>query len=447
MSELRTFGGWRERRGFGVAGLSGTQTGGALLAVIGTLIVALLQPAVLTWIAFPLCAVFALVLVRVRGESLAGLIDKRVRLRVSGGVRRTSWDAPMPGMLEGLRVIEATDADGRQVGLVWMPGESLTALVPVEPLGTELVADAEVEAWMQGWSDWLAHLGYAAEVERVAVTVASGPTPVLPAQPTSDQLAAAVVTDLSAVARHMRSKTVVSLTLAAPDSSEVTARCAAVLELVGAGGVLARCGMSVLPAMSAEDVSLWVRQAFDPWLPEGPTTPADMRPTAVEERWATYRHDSAVSACYAWQEPPGEVVAPQTLVRLLGPAAYPKRVSVVYTPVPAHIAAREVDRQAEAALFRKEYRRRLGRDETARDQVDLQRARRTAQEQATGAGVVDVCMYVAVSATGDEGIAPVTADLDSRAGESRVRLRRSYGAQAEVFAATLGLGLVPRRRW
>ena len=122
MSELRTFGGWRERRGFGVAGLSGTQTGGALLAVIGTLIVALLQPAVLTWIAFPLCAVFALVLVRVRGESLAGLIDKRVRLRVSGGVRRTSWDAPMPGMLEGLRVIEATDADGRQVGLVWMPG-------------------------------------------------------------------------------------------------------------------------------------------------------------------------------------------------------------------------------------------------------------------------------------------------------------------------------------
>ena len=32
MSELRTFGGWRERRGFGVAGLSGTQTGGALLA-------------------------------------------------------------------------------------------------------------------------------------------------------------------------------------------------------------------------------------------------------------------------------------------------------------------------------------------------------------------------------------------------------------------------------
>lgn len=305
MSELRTFGGWRERRGFGVAGLSGTQTGGALLAVMGTLIVALLQPAVLTWIAFPLCAVFALVLVRVRGESLAGLIDKRVRLRVSGGVRRTSWDAPMPGMLEGLRVIEATDADGRQVGLVWMPGESLTALVPVEPLGTELVADEEVEAWMQGWSDWLAHLGYAAEVERVAVTVASGPTPVLPAQPTSDQLAAAVVTDLSAVARHMRSKTVVSLTLAAPDSSEVTARCAAVLELVGAGGVLARCGMSVLPAMSAEDVSLWVRQAFDPWLPEGPTTPADMRPTAVEERWATYRHDSAVSACYAWQEPPG----------------------------------------------------------------------------------------------------------------------------------------------
>jgi hypothetical protein len=122
-------------------------------------------------------------------------------------------------------------------------------------------------------------------------------------------------------------------------------------------------------------------------------------------------------------------------------------VSLVYTPVPAHVAAREVDRQAEAALFRSEYRRRLGRDETARDRVDLGRARQTAQEQATGAGVVDVSLFAAVTAASEEELGPVAADLESRAGESRLRLRRSYGAQAAVFAATLGVGYLPSSRW
>jgi hypothetical protein len=137
----------------------------------------------------------------------------------------------------------------------------------------------------------------------------------------------------------------------------------------------------------------------------------------------------------------------QTLARLLGPTDYPKRVSLVYTPVPAHVAAREVDRQAEAALFRSEYRRRLGRDETARDRVDLDRARQTAQDQATGAGVVDVSLFAAVTAATEEELGPVAADLEGRAGESRLRLRRSYGAQAAVFASTLGIGYLPTGRW
>lgn len=427
--------------------MSGPQTGGALVAVVGTLVVALVQPAVLTWIAPALCLLFAVVLVRLRGESLAALIERRVRLRMSAGVRRITWDAPMPGPLEGLQVIEATDAAGRGVGLLWLPGDGITALVPVEPVGPELVDEQQVEGWIQGWSGWLAHLGYAPEVKRVAVTVVTRPPLEGPAQAASGGLAASVMAEVAGVAGQARTRTVVSLTVAAPSRADVSAQCDAVLELVSGGGALARCGMTVLPAMSADDVARWIRQAFDPWLPEVPTTPAEMRPTAVEERWASYRHDSAVSACYAWQEPPGDIITPRTLVRLLGPATYPKRVSVVYTPVLSHVAAREVDRQAEAALFRKEYRRRLGRDETARDHVDLQRARRTAQEQATGAGVVDVCLFVAVAATSDAGLAAVTADLENRAGESRVRLRRSYGAQAEVFAATLGLGLVPSRRW
>ena len=44
-------------------------------------------------------------------------------------------------------------------------------------------------------------------------------------------------------------------------------------------------------------------------------------------------------------------VTPAGLARFLGPSEYHKSVTVVFTPVPAHEAAREVDRQAQAALF------------------------------------------------------------------------------------------------
>lgn len=447
MSEVRTFGGWRERRGFGIAGLSGPQTGGALAAVVASLAVALVRPQVLVWIAIPLGAMFAAVVVRVRGESVAGWLERRLRMLRARRVQQHGRDARMPGALSALQVIETQDAAGRDIGLAWLPGAGVTALVPVEPLGVELVAEEEAESWLLGWSDWLAHLGYLPEVKRVAVTVDTGPGTPISSRGFAGDLAGSVLAELTGPTGEMRTRTVVSMTVAADQRSQMASACSHAVDLVAGVGALGRCGVTVLPAMSPAMVAQWVRQAFDPTLPDVEMTPADMGPTAVQETWSEYRHDSVVSACYAWHEPPGENIAPQTLARLLGPATYPKRVSLVYTPVPAQTAAREVDRQAEAAAFRSEYRRRLGRDETARDRVDLHRARRTAQEQATGAGVVDVSLFAVVSAPSVEELAAVTADLQSRAGESRVRLRRSYGAQEAVFAATLGVGHLPSNRW
>lgn len=60
MSEVRTFGGWRERRGFGVAGLSGPQTAGALGAVLAALALAMVRPQVLAWLAVPVGGLFSL---------------------------------------------------------------------------------------------------------------------------------------------------------------------------------------------------------------------------------------------------------------------------------------------------------------------------------------------------------------------------------------------------
>jgi len=426
-ADLRSYGGWRERRGFGLAGLSGTQTGSALAGVVLCLGVALIRPEALLLMAVPLAAIVTMVGLRVGGESLATISQRHGRFhwaRRRGRLRhRSAESGRLPGVLAELEVVDATDAAGNAVGLLWLPDRrTLTAAVPLEPLGTELVDAEDLETWVCGWSDWLTHLGYTSVVDHVAVTVRTAST-------------------------GQAARTVLSLTVGHVAASSLDRSTAALLDAVGGDQALGACGMSVLQALSASEIMTWVRQGYDPTATGVATAAADMRPTAVEEGWDSYRHDGWLSAVYAWYEPPGEAITMPGLARFLGPADYHKSVTVVFRPVPAHDAAREVETQAQAALFRREYRRRLGRDETARDAMDLRRARGTAEDHAAGAGVVDVALFAVASVRELASLAPAAADLENRAGEGRMRLRRCYGDQARGFACALGVGFLPARWW
>lgn len=445
---VRTYGGWRERRGFGVAGLSGPQTAAALLLAVLGLAVAMIAPAALVVMAVPLLIAIALVGLRLRGESLAGSLHRRghwwwSQRRAAGSYRGATAQA-LPGVLQNSQILEVVDRGGCAVAVIWDSArETVTAVVPVESLGIDLVDPQEVQQWVTGWGEWLAHLGYVPDLRHLAVTVHTDPGPAARANAAAG-LSAGLMPPAANAAR-----TLLSLTLGGAAKANLEQACEVLLDVVSSASALTRCGLTVLPTMTALDVVRWIRHAFDPAVPAGDllAEPGDLRPTATEEMWGTYRHDSGLSAGYVWHEPPGQAVGAAVLARLLGPAEYSKRVTLVFEPVPAHAAAKEVDRQAEAAVFRREYRRRLGRDETARDRVDLQRARQTADEQAAGAGLVDVGLY-AVATTGSEALlVAAAADLENRAGESRLRLRRNYGAQAATFACTLGIGYVPGRRW
>lgn len=438
MSEqVRTYGGWRERRGFGMAGLSGPQTAGALLCAVVCLAVALIAPASLVVMAVPLLIALAMVGLRFRGEAVASVAERRGRWwwsqRRATGSYRSGSSQSLPGVLKDSKVLEVMDRGGCGVAVVWdSVRETVTAVVPVEPFGVDLVGPQEVQQWVTGWGEWLAHLGYVPELRHLAVTVHTGPGP-----PGPDANGATAA------------RTLLSLTIGGAGSARLEQACEVLLDVVASTSALARCGLTLLPAMTASEVARWVRHAFDPDLQATDVLaePGDLRPTATEEMWGTYRHDAALSAGYVWHEPPGPSAGPGVLARLLGPADYWKRLTLVFEPVPAHAASREVDRQAEAAVFRREYRRRLGRDETARERVDLQRARQTADEQAAGAGLVDVGLYAVATAGSEAAVLAAAADLENRAGESRLRLRRNYGAQAATFACTLGIGYVPGRRW
>jgi hypothetical protein len=214
----------------------------------------------------------------------------------------------------------------------------------------------------------------------------------------------------------------------------------------------------VLRRCAAADVAGIVRVAFDPRargdvdrsrLPEGGVEPLDWAeagPVGAVEAWEHYRHDGAWSITWGWQEAPRQRVTSGVLTRLLAPARYAKRVTLVYRPLAAGDAARVLEAQVNAAAFRDAYRRSQRRDETARDAADRARATAAAAEEAQGAGVVLVSVYVTATVSDAGQLAEAAADVESRADQSKIRLRRLVGGQAGGFAATLPTGTIGGRR-
>ena len=449
----RTYGGWRERRGFGLAGLGGTQTSVALVAVVILLAMAAVNPSLLVVMGIPLAVAGALVALRVRGEPLVAALGRRVMWPVA---KRRGWthhdglrQPGLPGVLSGIRMLECQAVDGKSVALAWDRGRStLTAVFPVDPAGAELVDDHEMEQRAGSWRDWLTQLGYLPDLAHVAVVVASGPLAhAPPAVGMEETVMASVCRELGdADGTYTGSRTVVSVTVRIRGRNSVQDAASGLLDTVDVlGKSLAACAVIVHPVLDMARMVQWTRSVFDPAVTSGSDAWTDARPTAVVEHWDCYQHEDWVSGAYCWDEPPDERIPVQALARLLGASSYHKRICIVYEPVPAPQTARDVERQSQAARFRSQYRRRLGRDETARDRVDLDRAQATADDEATGAGVVDVSLYAVITAHTADELRRCATDLENRAGQMRLRLRRNYGSQASGFAATIGLGYVPGR--
>jgi hypothetical protein len=234
--------------------------------------------------------------------------------------------------------------------------------------------------------------------------------------------------------------------------SEAVAELARVLP--GLAESLAACGVAVLGRATAADLAAAVRCAYDPaargtvdQLTEAGLEPLDWQeaaPVAAREEWDCYRHDGAISVSWAWHEAPRQQVPHDVLARLVSPGRYPKRVAWLWTPYSAGEAARIVEHQRNVVQFRRHYARVKGRDETARDVEDRQRAAQAAQEEAAGAGVGLLNLFVTTTVAEEQELPKAVADIESAADASKTRLRRCYAGQAAAFAATLPVGLMPR---
>jgi hypothetical protein len=369
-------------------------------------------------------------------------------------------------------VLSAEDGYGGLYGLVRDRHTGyLTATVRVAPVSIWLADPADTDQWVANWGAWLASLGYLPTLRWVTVTVDTAPDPgstltgqvaeaidtaaPRPALEIMDQLVAAA----PAVAAEVDTRVSITFDPAASPAQPRTLDEAVTdigQTLLGLESALGACGVSVLGRARAVDLAGIVRIAFDPAVrgevtrllaePMSPALAALLDwsaavPAGAEERWDCYQHDSGTSVTWAWREPPRQHVAASVLARLLGPGGYPKRVSLQYRPLPAAAAASTLDSEVRAAEFRSEYARRTRRDVTARDAHDQARARQAADEEARGAGVSLIGLYVTVTVT-DPGLLPrATADTEAAAESSKIRLQRLYRSQAVGFTVTLPCGI------
>jgi len=430
-------------------------------------------------------------MIRVGGTPLAQVAVQRLRWRHGARAGYTSYRAEvvrrhtgmltLPGALAATELLSAEDGCGGRYGLVRDRHTGyLTATLRVAPVSTWLADAEDADRWVANWAAWLASLGYLPALRWVTVTVDTAPDP---GSTLTGQVAAAIDPSAPKAAVEIMDQLVATAPAAAADvntwvsitfdpgvfPAQPRDMAAAVTEtgqaLAGLESALGACGVTVLGRARAVDIAGMVRIAFDPavrgqisrllatgispgleeWLNWASAGPAE-----AEERWDCYRHDSGISVSWTWREAPRQIVTSDVLARLLGPGAFPKRVSLQYRPLPATAAAAALDSEVRAAEFRQEYRRRTRRDVTAREVHDHARARQAADEEAQGAGVSLLGLYVTVTVTDPALLSRAVADTEAAADVSKVRLQRLYRSQAAGFNSTLPCGIcLPElaRRW
>jgi hypothetical protein len=435
-------------------------------------------------VAPPVLAGGATGLARVNGEPLALAVLRRARWRYASSRQYTRYRVPvvaehspayrLPGVLAPLALLDAEDGrGGRYAIIVDRRTGTMTATLRVSPASTWLANRADADSWVANWGGWLASLGYLPALRWVTVTIDTAPEP---GSTLADSVAAAIDPAAPLPARQIMGQLVDAAPAAAADvdtrvsitfdpkasPSAPTGQLAAAAEvgqmLHGLESALGTCGVTVLGRATPAEIAGVVRTAFDPaargevnrllaHASNGRPVPglswAEAGPVGAEEEPGCYRHDSGISVSWAWSEAPRQNVTADVLARLVAPGRHPTRVSLQYRPFPAMQATRGLEAEVNAATFRALYRHRTGRDETARDSHDQARARQAAAEEAAGAGVGLLSMYVTVTVATDGELPRAAAETEAAAESSRIRLRRMTYSQAAGFAATLPCGICP----
>lgn len=475
-----TYGGWRKARGMGLFGLGPGGTVAILSAMtVGIITVSVSASSML--VVGPICAVvIAATLISWDGVSLGQAVQQRLRWLL--GSRRTAWRGgvmatgphawQLPGVLAATQLLPVDDGRGGGYGVVHHRRlRTMTVTWRCAAQSTWLADADQAAAWVANWGGWLASLGHQTMVQHVAVTVETAPDT---GSRLADHVAARLAPNGPPAARRILQQLVatspqaaadvatwVSVTLApyaSPARPRTVEQALGEVDriLPGLADGLAASGVTVLGLATPGELAAIVRGAYDPaaraelaLLTATGHSDTDglgwdnAAPVAATEHRDRLVHDGAISVSWAWHEAPRQPVHHDVLSRLVSPGAHAKRVTLLYRPLPANVAARTVEEQVNASQFRAAYRRARKLDPKARDIADHEQAVQAAREEALGAGVGRVSLFVTVTVADENQLGTAVADVEARAESAKIRLRRLWHSQSAGFATTLPCGICP----
>lgn len=479
--KVRTYGNWRKpmSAGLGQLGLIGTGLMFASLIVV-ILTVGLFGLLVAVVVGLVLAAMLATLVIHDRhGKTVLQRLAVRIgwrrtrargaHLYRSGPLGRNPWGTfQLPGLAARSRLSEARDSYDRPFALLHMPTTNHhTVVFGTEPDGAQLVDQSQIDVWVAHWGEWLASLADEPGLVAASATVETSPDS---GARLRREVLSRVDPDAPALAREMLHEVVetypagsatvkayVALTFSATpraggkrrDEQEVARDLAARLPGLSAG--LTATGAGAARPLSAQQLCEAVRIAYEPRAAtlideayDAGTVPeldwSDVGPAATEARWDNYRHDGATSVTWSMTAAPRGAVQSSVLNRLLLPHRdiARKRVTMLYRPMPAAAAARTVEADKRNADFRVTSADRP----SARALREKAAADKTAEDEASGNGLVNFGMLVTATSLSGDDLADVEAAVDNLAASARINLRPVYGSQDSAFAAALPLGLV-----
>ncbi|MEW1723855.1 SCO6880 family protein [Streptomyces sp. NPDC093109] len=504
MAEPVSYGGWQSEK----SGFMGRLSGPGFAMVAAASVVALIPINLGSWRAALVCAPIALVLLllafgRVMGLSADEWIVLAVRHQIAVAKKRNMFlsgvfaprsertgEQPMdlPGVLARLRILQAPDGLGGQLGVVHDPVAGLyTAVARVTFPGLALVDTEKQNARVGSWAAFLR--SYCTEdsaVVRLSVHQRCLPDDGAAlrswtAQHITPDAPAAAVTALSELMEGAgpaatTRETYLSVTLSAARArlaikgaggGQIGAAAVLVREIQAMHGALSSASLQVVEWLSPRKVAMTVRTAYDPesqlmlatravaaeapgWEGTGPgVDPALAGPAAAETGWGTYQHDGAWSVSYQVRTWPQSEVYATFLQPLLRPRQNARRsMSLVYEPIGPRRARQELAREKAKRNSARQLRAKTGRDESEDERREALLARSQDAARAAGQGVVRMTAVLAVTVTDLDELETACAELQADAAASGLELRRMWGAQDVGFAAgalPLGQGLPDRR--
>ena len=191
------------------------------------------------------------------------------------------------------------------------------------------------------------------------------------------------------------------------------------------------------------DLALILRSAYDPAVASALERHGDLGrdlatagPVAVTESWGSVRSDSAYH-CVLWvSEWPRSLVFPGFLAPVLLSSGLRRTLSLLYTPVRADQAARDIRKKKTEYISDSAQRQRMGRIEDAQQSAEYQDVLQQEADLTAGHGILRATGLIAVSGSDPDELERAVSTLEQAAIQASCETRRLWGQQAQAFAAT-----------